>query len=99
MGARRGSRGDVTLQLELLVLATQPRQLVTLGRAQDGVGDRGGFPVAAALLAIGLRDPVADRLGRWFELTSQVGWIAPGTNQLNYPSPELRRIWGMGLGH
>jgi hypothetical protein len=63
MGARRGSREDVALQLELLVLTPQPRQFVALDRAQDAVGDRGGFPSPAALGPVRLRDPVADRLG------------------------------------
>ena len=63
MGAGRRSREDVALQAQLLVLTPQPRQIVTLRRAQDAVGDHGGFPFPAALLTAGLRDPVADRLG------------------------------------
>ena len=63
MGAGRRSREDVALQPQLLVLTPQPRQIVTLRRAQDAVGDHGGFPFPAALLTAGLRDPVADRLG------------------------------------
>ena len=63
VGAGRRSRENIALEAQLLVLTPQPRQLVTLRRAQDAVGDHGGFPFPAPLLPAGLRDPVADRLG------------------------------------
>src|SRR5271165_3835969 len=54
---------------------------------------------AAALVAIGLRDPVADRLRRWLKLFRQVFRRAAGTNQFDHLPPELRRVWGAFLRH
>jgi hypothetical protein len=90
----RSSRKDVALHAELLVLATQPRQLVTLGRRQ-GVT----FLFPAALLPVSLDNPAADRLGGRFELAGQVSRITSGTDQVNNLSPELRRVRWVCLGH
>src|SRR6185369_10340558 len=58
-----------------------------------------GLDLPAALLPLGLDHPIADRLGRGFELASQIGRVTPGTNQLDHLAPELRRIGRMRLGH
>ncbi len=45
-----------------------------------------------AYVTVGLRDPVADRLGGGFELTSQLFRSPSGANQLNHLAPEGRRV-------
>src|SRR5258707_13287047 len=65
------SRENVALQPQLLVLPPQPGQFLTLSRRK---------PVAlllpAALLPVGLRHPVADRLCGRFELPGKLGRIS-----------------------
>lgn len=63
------------------------------------VGHGAGALVAAALTAIGLSNPVADRLPRGFELASQILRITAGTDQLNHLAPEFRRVGSAGPGH
>ena len=66
-------------------LAPQPDEFVTLGGRQA----RGGlFP--AALLLVGLGDPVADRLRGGLELSGKVLWRASGTDQLDHLTAKLR---------
>ena len=48
--------------------------------------------LAAALVAVGLRDPVADRLRRRLELLSQFLRRATSSNQLYHLPAEFRRI-------
>jgi hypothetical protein len=78
MGARRSSREDVALHPELAHLAPKTGEFLALGRAQGRFSRSGGLHLPAALLTLGLGDPVADRLGGGLELTSQVGRIASG---------------------
>src|ERR1700674_7054 len=47
--------------------------------------------LAAALVTVGLRDPVADRLGRRFELLRQLLRRATGPHQLNHLPAEFPR--------
>src|SRR3954467_10171819 len=49
--------------------------------------------------AIGLSNPVADRLRGWLEFASKLLRITSGANQLDHLAPEFRRIWQTGLGH
>ena len=72
----RRSRENVALQPQLLVLAPQPGQLVTLG-----CGQAVNLLLPAALLLVGLRNPSADRLRRRLELAGKVVRRAPSTNQ------------------
>jgi DDE family transposase len=75
----------------LLVLLAQPREFDAFCVCEA--------VAAAALVAIGLRDPVADRLRRWLELFRQVFRRAAGANQFDQLPPELRRVWGTFLRH
>src|SRR5271166_5341131 len=79
------------LQPELLVLPAQPRKFTALGMCKA--------VAAAALVAIGLRDPVADRLRRWLKLFREFFRRAAGANQFDHLPPELRRVWGAFLRH
>ena len=79
------------LQPELLVLLAQPREFDAFCVCEA--------VAAAALVAIGLRDPVADRLRRWLKLFRQVFHRAAGANQFDQLPPELRRVWGTFLLH
>ena len=44
----------------------------------------------AALLPVGLRDPVADRVRRRLELAGKVSRIATGADRINHLAAELR---------
>ena len=84
------AREDVALQAQLLVLTAKPEQFLFLDYRQAAVvGHRldGG-----AVLPIGDRNPVPDRLSRRLELASQVDRIAPRADQIDHLPPELRRI-------
>src|SRR5215467_10717794 len=87
----RGFFQDVALLAQRLDLAPEAAQLLALLGGQT--------VLAAAVVAIGLRDPVADRLGRRLELLRQLFRGAAGSHQLNEPPLELRRVGRMGLGH
>lgn len=89
---------DVTLQLQLPVLTPQPDEFVTLGRRQAQISRRWlGFP--PALAAVGLRDPVADRLRGGLELARQISRITTGADQLDHLAAELGRVCRTGSGH
>ncbi len=76
---------DVALQAQLLVLTPQSQEFIALnGR------ERLALLLPAALAPAGLSDPVADRLSRGLELTSQIGQISSGAGQLDHLSTELR---------
>ena len=75
-------------------LGAQPGQFVTLRRAQRISLHR----TMAALLALGLRDPIADRLAARFEFTRQIFWFTSGAEQLDHLAPEFRRIRGRFRG-
>src|SRR5438093_8781947 len=79
------------LLAEDLVLAPEPPQLLALFSGQA--------VLAVAVVAIGLGDPVADRLRRRLELLRQLFRVPPGSHHLNEPPLELRRVRDMGLGH
>jgi hypothetical protein len=95
MGSRRSrvrtrpplEREDVALQSQLLVLTPQPRQLVAFGQGQAVT-----LLFPAALLAVRLRNPVADRLHCRFELARKLSRIATGAHLLDLLATELRRI-------
>src|SRR4029077_10772137 len=53
----------------------------------------------AARVAIGLTNPVPDRLGGRFELARQLLRCSPRSDQINHLSPELRRVGSMTLRH
>jgi len=55
--------------------------------------------VAVPGITVGLRDPIADRLRRWFELAGQFLRRAAGTNQLDHLPAEFRGIDWLLLGH
>src|SRR6185312_4346899 len=85
---------DVALQAQLLVLAAQPNELLAVGRRHNLT-----VLLPAALLSVGLGDPVADRLGGRLELTRELGRISPGVDQINHLPPEFRRVRRACLGH
>jgi hypothetical protein len=85
---------DVALELELLVLASQTRQLLTLGGAQDIFAS-----TRLAAVGGGLRDPARDALCGDVELTRELRRRAPGMNQLDHLPAELRRIRRLRCGH
>src|SRR5438034_1645465 len=87
----RGFFQDLPLLAEDLVLAPEPPQLLALFRGQA--------VLAVAVVAIGLGDPVADRLRRRLELLRQLFRVPPRSHHLNEPPLELRRVRDMGLGH
>ena len=68
------------------VLAPEPSQLLALGTGQA--------VMRAALVTVGLADPVADRLGGWLELPSQLLRRAARANQLDHLLPEPGWIGG-----
>jgi hypothetical protein len=70
--------------LQLAVLATQPAQFVAL-RCGETV-------VTFAGVAIGLRQPVVDRLGRGLEFLRQLLGRSPRSHQFNHLRPEFRRV-------
>src|SRR5712691_92216 len=87
----RGFFQNLPLLAEDLVLAPEPPQLLALVRGQA--------VLAVAGVAIGLGDPVADRLRRRLELLRQLLRVPPGSHHLNEPPLELRRVRDMRLGH
>jgi hypothetical protein len=74
--------------------APQPGEFLTLSRRK---------PVAlllpAALLPVGLRHPVADRLRGRFELPGKLGRISAGADQLDHLTAKLGCVWRTCLGH
>src|SRR3989454_11986308 len=87
----RGFFQNLPLLAEDLVLAPEPPQLLALFRGQA--------ILAMTVIAIGLGNPVADRLRRRLELLRQLFRVPPGSHHLNEPPFELRRVRGMGFGH
>src|SRR5437867_1658491 len=87
----RGFFQNLPLLAEDLVLAPEPPQLLALFRGQA--------ILAVAVVAIGLGNPVADRLRRRLELLRQLFRVPPGSHHLNEPPLELRRVRWSGLGH
>src|SRR5262245_33470408 len=87
----RGFFQDVALLAERLHLTPEAAQLLALFAGQT--------VLAVAVVAISLRDPVANRLCRRLELLRQLFRVPPGSYQLNEPPLELRRVRRMGLGH
>src|SRR5260370_17157200 len=81
---RQHSREDVALQPQLLVLTSQPCQLVTLCSGQPAT-----LLLPAALLPVGLRNPVADGLRCRLELAGKLGPITASANQICHPPPTL----------
>src|SRR5260370_1273910 len=79
---------------QLLGVTPEPGQFLTLSRSK---------PVAlllpAALLPVGLRHPVADRLCGRFELPGKLGRIAAGADQVDHLTAKLRCVWRTCLGH
>src|SRR5437868_11095100 len=55
--------------------------------------------LSAAFIAIGLTNPVPDRLGGRLELTRQLLRGSPTSDQINHLSPEFRRIGSVTLRH
>src|SRR6516165_8049160 len=55
--------------------------------------------LAAALVTVGLRNPITDRLGRRFEIPRQFLRAAAGSNQVNHLPAELRPITWVLLCH
>jgi hypothetical protein len=75
---------DNALQPQLLVLTPQPGQFLALSRRR---------PVAlllpAALLPVGLRHPVADRLRGRFKFPGKLGRISARADQLDHLTAKL----------
>src|SRR5690349_24604219 len=69
---------------QLPVLTPQTRQFLALSAARA--------VLSAAFIAIGLTNPVPDRLGGRLELTRQLLRGSPTSDQINHLSPEFRRI-------
>src|SRR6516162_7922665 len=82
---------DIALLAQSPVLTPQTGQLLTLGA--------GRAVRSAAVIAIGLTNPVPDRLGGRFELARQLFRGSPRSDQINHLSPELRRIGSVTLRH
>src|SRR4029077_2687352 len=79
------SREDVALQPQLLVLTSQSCQLVTLCSGQPAT-----LLLPAALLPVGLRNPVADGLRCRLELAGKLGRITSSANQIDHLATKLR---------
>ena len=79
------SREDVALQPQLFVLTSQPCQLVTLCSGQPAT-----LLLPAALLPVGLRNPVADGLRCRLELAGKLGRITSSANQIDHLATKLR---------
>src|SRR6266478_5474714 len=82
---------DIALLAQLPVLSPQTGQLLAL--------DAGRAVRSAAFIAIGLTNPVPDRLGSRFELARQLLRCSPRSDQINHLSPEFRRIGSVTLRH
>src|SRR3954469_6665329 len=82
---------DVALLAQLPVLTPQTRQFLALSA--------GRAVLSAAFIAIGLTNPVPDRLGGRLELTRQLLRGSPTSDQINHLSPEFRRIGSVTLRH
>src|SRR5437016_12618862 len=82
---------DIALLAQLPVLTPQTGQLLALGA--------GRAVRSAAFVAIGLTNPVPDRLGCRFELARQLLRCSPRSDQINHLSPEFRRIGSVTLRH
>src|ERR1700736_3017284 len=82
---------DIALLAQLPVLTPQTGQLLALGA--------GRAVRSAAFIAIGLTNPVPDRLGSRFELARQLLRCSPRSDQINHLSPEFRRIGSVTLRH
>src|SRR5712671_3571773 len=82
---------DIALLAQLPVLTPQTGQLLALGA--------GRAVLSAAFVAIGLTNPVPDRLGSRFELARQLLRCSPRSDQINHLSPEFRRIGSVTLRH
>src|SRR6267143_5169350 len=82
---------DIALLAQLPVLTPQTGQLLALGA--------GRAVPSAAFVAIGLTNPVPDRLGSRFELARQLLRCSPRSDQINHLSPEFRRIGSVTLRH
>src|ERR1700745_2717696 len=76
---------------QLPVLTPQTRQFLALGAARA--------VLSAAFIAIGLTNPVPDRLGGRLELTRQLLRGSPTSDQINHLWPEFRRIGSVTLRH
>src|SRR5690348_18389804 len=76
---------------QLPVLTPQTRQFLALSAARA--------VLSAAFIAIGLTNPVPDRLGGRLELTRQLLRGSPTSDQINHLSPEFRRIGSVTLRH
>jgi hypothetical protein len=88
------SRENVALQPQLPVLAAQAGELVAFGCGQPVT-----FLLPAALLPVGLHDPLADRLCRRLELAGKIGRITAGPDKIDHLATGLRRISRAWLGH
>lgn len=75
---------DLPFFAELLHLAAQLTEFLQLGAGQT--------VVALAPVAIGLRHPVPDGLGRRLELPRQRLRADPGPDHLDHPATVLRRV-------
>src|SRR5258708_5924627 len=64
--------------------APQLGQFLTLGRRKPGA-----LLLPAALLPVGLRHPVADRLCSRFKLPGKLGRISAGADQLDHLTAKL----------
>ena len=66
----------------------------SLGRRQSNT-----LLLPAALLPVGLRNPMADRLRRRLKLPSELRRVTTGADQFNHLAAELRRIRRAGSRH
>src|SRR5438046_3536036 len=87
----RGFFQNLPLLAEDLVLAPEPPQLLALVRGQA--------VLAVAGVAIGLGDPVADRLRRRLELLRQLLRGPPASHPVHEPPATLRPARALSVGH
>lgn len=93
-------REDVAPLPQLLVLASEPRELVALDGTQGSVG-RSEFRLAAALLRIGLGDPapIAWAEGSNSRVRSTRSRPAHMSSSIRHPGAQGERVFGTGTRH
>src|SRR6202012_1170354 len=82
---------DIALLPQLPVLTPQARQFLALAARRS--------VLSPAFIAIGLTNPVPDRLRSRLELARQLLWRPSGADQFDHLSSELRRIGCVALRH
>src|SRR5208283_3188983 len=87
----RGFCQDLALFTEDPVLAAQAVEFLALAGAQA--------IAAQTFIQCGLLDPLADRIGGWFELARQLLDLSLGPRQFDDAPPVFQRVLRMGWSH